>query len=432
MHEALEISLAPERLEDGLPEERAAFGMLAIRAGSVCLTQGYDFYIDGLRDGPLVSAYHAAEWFAWNWWRLMYEPSSHRSGEWWRAHCMTSIGEGYTWPPITIRGDGVRSAVIASPSSDPNARPFRYLGAAPWIGSRTELEAAIDAFIPRVLDRLERSQLKTTNLHRLWTELLDERSDRESTRSRRLEALLGKDPDEADETILVALMADAAELGETAVDELAADAREGRPATADRLHGIADRDGTDARRTDAISLTLQGQDAVKQQIVAWRKGAAAAHALRQQESLGASPITSGRLCRMLGTSETLVQKRTEGAPLSFALTAGHGVDRIVLRSKWDEGRRFDLARLLGDRLLFDANAPMLPVTQAYTYRQRAQRSFAAELLAPFESVEAMLHGDFSPDLIREVAEHYDVSSMTIATMLRNHGLMERDELAEAA
>ncbi len=81
MPAGLEIALAPERLDEGPPEERACFGLFTIRAGEVELTGGMDFFISAYRPGPLVSGYHAAEWFAWNWWRLRLNPApAHRSG----------------------------------------------------------------------------------------------------------------------------------------------------------------------------------------------------------------------------------------------------------------------------------------------------------------------------------------------------------------
>ncbi|MGH7116365.1 MAG: hypothetical protein ACREE9_17955, partial [Stellaceae bacterium] len=111
MPEALEIELAPEHLEEGTPEERACFGLLAIHAGPAALTSGIDWFVGAPRAGPLVSGYHAAEWFAWNWWRIRCEPQS-GAPDWWRAHRMTAIGEGYVWPNLTIFSDGVRTALI--------------------------------------------------------------------------------------------------------------------------------------------------------------------------------------------------------------------------------------------------------------------------------------------------------------------------------
>src|SRR5712692_6185826 len=101
--------------------------------------------------------------------------------------------------------------------------------------------------------------------------------------------------------------------------------------------------------------------------------------------------------------------------------------RVVLRSKWQNGRRFDLARLLGDRVA-SPTGRFFPATRAHTYRQKVQRSFAAELLSPFESVDDMLGGDFSVENREDVAEYFQVSEWTIRSLLVNHHRLEREDL----
>ena len=101
---------------------------------------------------------------------------------------------------------------------------------------------------------------------------------------------------------------------------------------------------------------------------------------------------------------------------------------MLLRSRVPAGRRFELARLLGDRLLGDVADSLLPATRSTTYRQKAQRAFAAELLSPFAQVLGMLDGDFSAENQQEVAEHFKVSELTIRTQLVNHRILDRDEL----
>ena len=92
-----------------------------------------------------------------------------------------------------------------------------------------------------------------------------------------------------------------------------------------------------------------------------------------------------------------------------------------MRSKWETGRRFDLARLIADRLFEnDIRDPLLPATQSYTYRQKAQRAFAAELLAPIDAVDDFLNGDRSEDGFNDAAEHFNVSQMAISSLLRNN------------
>ncbi len=431
MTPGLEIGLAPERLSEGSPEERAAFGMLTIRDGYQSLSEGFDTYVDAVRAGPLVSGYHAAEWFAWNWWRLQHEPYSPRSPEWWRAHTMTAIGEGYVWPNIMFRTDGVRAAVIARPSSNADAKPFRYLSSHMWFGSSLQMTEAIDTFMTRVAHRFAEQGVPESNLHRILTDLRAERSDPDLNERRRLEALLGYDPDEANTDTIQSLIDDIGQLGRSGVDELAADAVMGAVTRAETLDNIANSEGVDGNSADAVHFSTAELKDVREQDIAWRQGRQAAQTLRLKTGLGAAHVSTMRLAGLLGTTAPSARKTFGLAPLSFVLN-NEKSSKVVLRSKWDAGRRFELARLLGDHLLFGTAAPILPATRAYTYRQKVQRSFAAEFLCPFEVAEDMLHGDFSPEATEEVAQYFDVSTLTVETLLRNHGRIEREIFVDTA
>ena len=111
--------------------------------------------------------------------------------------------------------------------------------------------------------------------------------------------------------------------------------------------------------------------------------------------------------------------------LSFVIAGDGRRSRLALRPKWHTGRRFDVARLIGDRLL-DGTERLSPATQAYSYRQKAQRAFAAELLSPYEAVDDMLGVDTSEEGQTEAAEHFQVSPMAIRTQLANKGRVARE------
>ncbi len=430
MPAGLEIALAPERLDEGTPEERACFGLFTISSGESDLTGGIDFFIANYRAGPLVSGYHAAEWFAWHWWRLRYEPRSD-APEWWRAHKMTAIGEGYVWPNLTIFSDGVRTALLAERSVRPDAKPFRYLGAPACVVPSTEFEAAVDSFIPRVLARLRDQKVNDTNLDAIWRDVLAERADPELSKRRKLEALLGKDPDDADPDTLEQLMADAASLGEQAIAELAADRGSGGVLlTADNLQQIANTSGFAASPRNAARLAAGTRLPSMQDVPAWRLGADAARALRAQEHLGSAPINDATLARLAGVEEKALKSDTAGGKMSFALDRNQTDSRVVLHSRYRTGRRFQVARLLADRLVAPSRGQLHAATRAYTYRQKMQRSFAAELLSPFEAVDHVLNGDYSAEAQQDAAEHFQVSERTILTLLVNHRRLAREELDE--
>lgn len=423
----LEIAAAWERTDEGSPEERACFALFTMASNGIFFTQGEDYFVKRLRNGPLVSAYPAAEWFAWNWWRLRWEPRS-VAPDWAFTHRMTSIGEGYVWPNVTIFSDGVRTALIAKPSSRPDAKPFRYICDFATVVPSIEFEGAVDAFLDQVRSQLVEEKLSETNLDRLWRDLASERGNPEMSRRRRLEALMGCDPDEADPNTLDQLMADIALLGEPAMEEVAAGHDlDGDVLTAQALHGIAERSGYAASPRDAAALKSgvalrRGAD-----VPAWQLGSQAAIALRAQEHLGAGPIDNTRLAALAGTQAAALGRQSGGPSMSFALDENSSGSRIVLRSKWEPGRRFELARLIGDRIV-GPKGNLYPATRAGTYRQKVQRSFAAEFLSPFTAVEEMLAGDCSADSRQDVADYFNVSDHLIRTLLVNHRRLAHDYL----
>src|SRR5262245_50974073 len=115
-----------EPLDAGLPEERACFASIGIQARGMWFTEGRDAVANRLRHAPFLSAYHLAEWFAWNWWRLRWEPRS-KAADWEFAHRLSSIGGGYIWPSITVFSDGERTALIAKPTTERRQTLFRYI-----------------------------------------------------------------------------------------------------------------------------------------------------------------------------------------------------------------------------------------------------------------------------------------------------------------
>lgn len=429
MTAGLEFSLTPEVLDEGTPEERAAFGMLSIKANGQSLTEGFDYYLDGFRTGPLVSTYYFAEWLAWNWWRLRWEPRPGAS-DWNMVHQMNTIGEGYVWPNIEIWSDGQRTFLLSRASSKPDARPFRYVGATPVIVPSTLFERAVDEFMPRVTGRLREGKIAETNLDRLWKDILEERKDPDLAIRRRLEALMGRDPDAIDDNAIDDLLAGRERLGKDAVDEVAAAmARLGsKMRKAEDFEAAAASIGFNAAPRSALTLQSRDQLPRPTEVPAWKLGVVAAALVREQECLKDGKLSDHKLVDMAGAKASLLSTEPQGmSELSFALDDPNGINSsIVLSQRYKVGRRFALARIVGDQLI-NCSGALHPVTPVYTYRQKAQRSFAAELLAPFDAVEDFMRGDYSEDRQQDAAEYFDVSTWVINSLLKNHGKIERDE-----
>lgn len=171
----------------------------------------------------------------------------------------------------------------------------------------------------------------------------------------------------------------------------------------------------------------------RDQVPAWRHGYETARALRVACGLQSGPLPDQRLADLSGVSvQVLAASPSADRAFAFSLDDESGkVGRIVLRPKWETGRRFELARLLGDRLTTGClNERLLSATRAYTYRQKFQRAFAAELLCPFEALEEQMDGDYSADVREDAAHYFGVSERTVTTLLVNHKRIDRSYLDE--
>lgn len=426
----LELKLSPETLDEGAPEEIATFGQLFIGSGDLVLTEGFDSYLDGYRKGPFVAGYYLAEWLAWNWWRLRWEPRRD-TDDWRLAHEVNSVGNGYQWPNITISSDGVR-VILDSRRSFPEAEPFRYAGAPPLIVPVRQFENAVDTFVSQMAERVR--ALGDTNLHRLWRDVLVERADPDIAKRRRLEALLGQEPDFGDDQQVESFIQDALRLGAAAVDEVAANA--GANDAARNLHAsdfdrLANELGYEGRTVDGVQAATVPGELVSEDAAPWEVGRSLARTLRRREQLGDGAIADDRLARMAGVRKSSLSSNGRyGAPFSFALATGSTQWRTVFRTPRKTGRRFDLARIIGDRFLTESADRLHPATDTVTWRQQAQRSFAVELLAPIEAVQERLGGDYSLERQHDVADDFIVSPMAINSLLKNHKLLAREDRFE--
>jgi len=291
-----------------------------------------------------------------------------------------------------------------------------------------EFESAIDVFIGQVRGQLADEKIKDSNLESIWTDVLAERRDHDAARTRCLEALLGYDPNEADPKTIERLIQDSKDFGEQPIAELAAD---DPGLSAAELQTLAREVGAEANPRNAVRLPLNTLPKVSPGTPAWRRGAEAASALRKHEHLRDLPIDDATLCQLVGVDKSVL-KQAEPSPFSFALDETKKSGRVALRARRLTGRRFDLARLLGDRLVSRGNDRLYPATRAYTYRQKLQRSFAAEFLCPFDAVSNFLKGDFNEESIDDAAAHFNLSERAVRTILVNHKVLDRQELDEDA
>ena len=408
------------------PEEVATLGELCIIHNDDHLTEPP---MDDAGEGPFLPVYPLADWLTWNWWRLLWEPPkrfSSRAGlkklDWTEAHYVPSLRGGWLWPDISISSDGFRVALEVYMQS----KEGRTL-----VVPMETFETCIDDFVGQVLECLDKCALDSTDLHSTWRDLSEERRDTDLTLYRKFEAYMGCAPGEAQPEQIHTLIEEGDRFGLNAVSEVAVE----DPSFLSRLYETAERSGFDYCPEDGVhwrkenaTQEVDSPTSTWSQIPAWEEGTRGARALRDLTKLGGSPVSSPCLASLCGIDGRVISRYSSVGRMSFSLGArGRATSRLVLRPRHPHGRRFEVARLLGDRLLTDSEDFLSPVTRSYTYRQRMQRAFAAEFLCPIDSLVDFLGGDYSVENRQEASYYFKVSEYTVRTQLVNRGYLHRDE-----
>jgi hypothetical protein len=418
------------------PEVCTTSGLLTIMLGKTVVTRNEDIWSRTVRDQVRLSAYPLALWFAASWWRLRWEPlpmgpTPHHA--WRMAHEIAAAGYGYLWPQLFFACDGESMQVWARQSPPDSQAVVRYLLDAYHAIPDAVFEQTLDEFIMHVIARLDAVDVQRTTLHDLWDEILAERHDADLATYRRLEARLGFDPDECPAELHHKFASLIPKVGTAAINELAPVCASADPgAILERVMAFANAAGPEGYIDLAIPMD-DSSTAVPTR--AWQRGKILARRVRDAVGLPGVPVTDKLLCEIVNlpieqalNTEDTPRRRS---PLSMAIRHGESRQlKFLFRKRNKPGRRFELARLLGDALMADTNDRWLPATNVQTARQKMQRAFASEFLCPIQSLTEFLGDDVSSDATEEAAEHFGVSQWAVETHLVNHGLLPSDVLRE--
>ena len=383
--------------------------------------------------GPTVSAFALAEWFIGNWWRLRWEPSPLTNGNvrWRQAHETTSIGGGWIWPRIIFDSDGEIVTINSYGSEATETEPISYISDdLEFSISAPVWEDCIDTFVYDVITRIsDEVGSSSSPISDFWDELRGERENGDLTSYRRLEALLGENPDEGDEFVISQLERDRSAIGNQSTNELAAEMSISRykkdTFTAMNLLEIGFNQGIPVGH---VNTTMHYVRADSSGVLdSWKTGKEAAENLRSDEKLHESGISDNLLMEMSGLpTGALDSAQGRNSPISFRWS-DRSTDVTVFCNSNRVFRRYDAARLLGDKLIIRRNAGALrPVTNTNTFRQKMQRSFATELLCPLESLTEQLGSDYSDDSIKNAADHFIVPVSVVKLSMKKNRVFDRN------
>ena len=413
---------------DGDLAETATLASLRINAGERIVTEVYDSSARTVRQHVNVSAYLLARWLLINWWRLRYEPQ--REGDdWLLAHSLAAIGEGFAWPALTIASDGefIQLRMDAEEAND--VASIRYLNKVVLDIPVVDFENSVDDFVHQVQQRLSACQRQDDVLVELQKELAHERANRKLSHACALQARAGIDPGDASEEWLK----EADELGQITGENAAGEVMAILPTLTGGLAAARKEVESVWQAACEIDLSwLQPLSVSRNPEQPWQRGDRLAKEVRKQLGVSNGPLDDVRLAQCLGVKALPSAYEMKHFLLRGGYRPGNGSIKVAApTSQRLENRRFYFARVIASSVFSSPADKLLPVTDAMTAMQKAERAFAQELLCPWQDLNAFTdENGYDVTGIAKAAKHFQVSERLIETTLVNKKKLSREYLTE--
>jgi hypothetical protein len=426
----LVFELAWLGVTDDDPRSRATFASFTITAGRdrIPVTEVDDGLAQTVRADIRVPMYPLAQWLIVNWWRLRWEPFTESSPAWLRTHSMGSVSTDVPWPSLSFASDGafVQLEARAEPIRDVAA--VRYLRDVDVKVPADHFEHAVDHLLTQIDARVTSCVPGDADLSELIAELSHERTDPALTRACKLQALAGFDPG----TVPAPWLRDADALADISGRTTGHEVVAAIPALRRGLSGA--RDAVETMKRSNVEIQLEAGNASVNGAtteIPWQRGRRLAAQFRQDHRIGDGPLPTHVLEQLLGVRLPLPVSTNIDRALTGGYRNGHtsGRTRVLVSTPRLDNQRFYLGRLIGAALAATADDHVLPVTNADTAFQKFERSFAQELLCPWQALNAYTdeHGT-DDDGIAAAAEHFAVSEHLVLSTLINNGKLDRNRL----
>lgn len=429
-------------------ELRETWAHLKIWVGDRAVTRVEDR--GNVRNGIYLPLYPIAEWIAANWWSLLYESPSLRSeesGEYWHRHNLRFASEGYAFPDFAILPEGKRIVLKWWPSSRPECRVEFLEKEGQLVLERENVEQVLGHFLQGVSDRLHDRGVGNTYFAQDWKAITEAGKDERDFCM--AVGRLGCDPyspkvdDYAD--VLIGL---ASSIPASAVEEYLLVAECSNLADQGALlkefiaHAkTADLDLGSVREIRAKLAPSRGQmeNTHAASVAPWEQGYRLARDLRSCLGLDLSKAvkSSGELGSVLGvtlddwavaTSQDLrALSHVEGAMAS----SRDEFPIFAVRDRIDSGKVFSLCRGLCE-YLGSSHMDAAVITDAKSERQKRNRAFAAEFLAPAAGIKAFAGncGYIAAEQVAMIAEHFGVWELVVRMQIHNQRIARLADATE--
>ena len=369
-------------------------------------------------DDITVPAVHLAEGLATDWWSIFGGRD--------REHQILHYRTGFALPDLSFKCDGSTLEVTGSQLSSRNPS-VRFWQTGSELLSRDDAQSTLAEFIERVIEQLSCGGVANSEVAVRWSRVSNSRSDPDERAFCEAAGALGADPYLISDTD-ARIIEDAGDLfkEEALIELLAGISRQNRERSRQLLEWVRqmeDRPPDESRLPDLADIAEQIRHMVRwsSQERSWAAGYRAARALRGEITAepGERFTSTEVIAKKLGASDFVT---TSAIPGVLALIARDEEDaHIHLRGhepdEWTlQAQSFAFARAIGDAVCFPDTPRSVVNELRDAERQAAGRAFAAEFLAPVQSVLDMV--DSGRDDY-EIAGSFKVSPQVVAHQIEN-------------
>lgn len=403
------------------PEERATLCRFRLYVSEENACRFYDPTSNSACDHVTVPAVHLAEGLATDWWSIFGGRD--------REHPIRKYRTGFALPDVTLGFDGSTFEVRGEQftSANPDVR-FWQVGAEGL--PRAVAESTLAEFIEEVAGRLATAGVSSSEVALRWSRVSRSLGNSDERAFCEAAGALGIDPYDVSETDAL-FIEQAADLfaGEPLLEFLAGVGTAPRGELLNWVRAAETRPREQACLPELNNIVAHISEVTSHRPTerGWETGYRAAHVFRDAMRV-AQAARFDSLSDVTGRLGAGSFACAPGVPGILALVCRGDDIRIHVRQRgpWEWARQaesFALARAIGDVVCFGDARRSVVNRLHQAERQAAGRAFAAEFLAPVESVLDMVDSGLDDD---EIAGSFHVSPQVIARQIEN-----RDRIREA-
>ena len=412
-------------------ELRATWARFCLVVDGRLVTRAYDERSHTMREAIYLPLYPLAEWLAEQWWPLWCEsaPSGVARPDHEQRHSLVHAREGYALPPLRIEPAGASVHLSWSPEQLASHRVEFTGGGEAWLDTvvvKREFSSLLDA----VVGRLEAEGITGTRFQQDWQSVRT--ADNEEREFCECAGALGLDPysleedrqheiEEAGRILPGEILEEFFQAARVPLADFRKDVQE--VTTAARRIGENHADLTSFRE---LREALAGRASLAPP---WEQGYALAREVRSHLRLDGRALKSidcigkivGVTSQELASAVTLFSSR-EVPFVALVGTNHEDSPAFAVRPGRPVSSTFHFCRALSEYLCSSTRSAML-VTDANTARQKRNRAFAAEFLAPTAELRARIQSPLvTSEQADEIADEFGVSAWVIAHQLVNHDI----------